>query len=307
MKNCLNNKCTGEIKLLYDYGNNSDLAELNVDCTQPTKHFLKPKIYICKKCELKFSELAIDVSQNVIENKYKDVVDHVYINEIPYKEKYFSNLFKKISGCLDKNKSVLEVGSYYGVFGNIIKPNVKSYSGLELSKHGCDYSIKNYNLKIFNETLENHTKKKIKYDVVIMADVIEHFSDPFTIIDFIDEILNEDGLLIFTTFNIDSVYAKITGRNYHWILPFHLFYFSNKTLKSICFERNLEIYKISNDTRTVSVYYLLGKLEKIFPKLKLIFLTIKKIKIFNNFNINVNLFDLNIYYAKKISKQRNRD
>ena len=211
------------------------------------------------------------------------------------------------SGCFDKNKSVLEVGSYYGVFGDIIKPNVKSYSGLELSKHGCDYSIKNYNLKIFNETLENHTKKKIKYDVVIMADVIEHFSDPFTIIDFIDEILNEDGLLIFTTFNIDSIYAKITGRNYHWILPFHLFYFSNKTLKSICLERNLEIYKISNDTRTVSVYYLLGKLEKIFPKLKLIFLAIKKIKIFNNLNINVNLFDLNIYYAKKISKQHNGD
>ena len=121
------------------------------------------------------------------------------------------------------------------------------------------------------------------------------------------EILNEDGLLIFTTFNIDSVYAKITGRNYHWILPFHLFYFSNKTLRSICFERNLEIFKISNDTRTVSVYYLLGKLEKIFPKLRLIFLSIKKIKIFNNLNINVNLFDLNIYYAKKISKQHNSD
>ena len=112
MKNCLNNKCAGEIKLLYDYGNNSDLAELNVDCTQPTKKFLKPKIYICKRCELKFSEIAIDVSQNII---------------------------KKISDCLDKDKSVLEVGSYYGVFGNIIKPNVKSYSVLELSKHGCDY------------------------------------------------------------------------------------------------------------------------------------------------------------------------
>ena len=306
-KNCLNNKCTGEIELLYDYGNNNALDELNFDCTHPKGSDSMPKIYVCNKCELKFSELAIGISSNVFEDKYKDVVDHVYINELPYKKKYFSNLFRKISSCFDKNKSVLEIGSYYGVFGNIIKPNVKSYSGLELSKHGSDYASKNYNLQIYNETLENHVKRNIKYDIIIMSDVIEHFSDPFTVIELIDEILNEDGLLIFTTFNMDSLYAKITGRNYHWILPFHLFYFSNKTLKSLCFERNLEIFKIKNDTRTVSVYYLLGKLEKLFTKFKFIFTTIKKIKIFNNLNISVNLFDLNIYYAKKITKQSDSD
>ena len=70
---------------------------------------------------------------------------------------------------------------------------------------------------------------------------------------------------------------------------------------------NLEIFKIKNDTRTVSVYYLLGKLEKLFTKYKFIFTFIKKIKVFNNLNISVNLFDLNIYYAKKIPKQGDND
>ena len=32
---------------------------------------------------------------------------------------------------------MLEVGSYYGVFGNIIKPNVKNYSGLDVPT--CQY------------------------------------------------------------------------------------------------------------------------------------------------------------------------
>lgn len=297
MKNCLNIKCRGNIKLLYDYGSNYNFDDVNFDCT--TNSYSKPKIYRCNKCELKFSELAAALPNKKIEDKYNNVVDNIYIDEIPQREKYFSSLYKKISYNFHKDHSVLEVGSYYGVFGNIIKPNVKKYSGLELSKHGSDYSKKNYNLETFNETIEEHSERQIKYDIIVMADVIEHFSNPFKMLETIEKILRPDGLLIFTTYNMDSLYAKITGKNYHWILPMHLFYFSNKTLKNICLENNLKIYKIKNDSRVVSFYYLLNKLTLIFPKLKFLFQYISKIKFLRKININVNLFDLNIYFVKK--------
>ena len=297
MKNCLNTKCRGNIKLLYDYGSNYNFDDVNFDCT--TNSYSKPKIYICNKCELKFSELAAALPNKKIEDKYNNVVDNIYINEIPQREKYFSSLYKKISYNFNKDQSILEVGSYYGVFGNIIKPKVKNYSGLELSKHGTEYSKKNYNLEIFNETIEEHSERQIKYDIIIMADVIEHFSNPFKMLETIEKILKPNGLLIFTTYNMDSFYAKITGKNYHWILPMHLFYFSNKTLKNICLENNLKIYKIKNDSRVVSFYYLLNKLALIFPKLKFLFQYINKIKKFQKINLNVNLFDINIYFAKK--------
>ena len=296
MKKCLNIKCGGNIKLLYDYGSNYNFDDVNFDCT--TNSYSKPKIYKCNKCELKFSELAA-LPNKKVEDKYNNVIDNIYIDEIPHREKYFSSLYKKISYNFHKDHSVLEVGSYYGVFGNIIKPNVKKYSGLELSKHGSDYSKKNYNLEIFNETIEEHSERQLKYDIIVMADVIEHFSNPFKMLEIIERILKPDGLLIFTTYNMDSLYAKITGKNYHWILPMHLFYFSNKTLKNICLENNLKIYKIKNDSRVVSFYYLLNKLTLIFPKLKFLFQYINKIKLLHKININVNLFDLNIYFVKK--------
>jgi len=297
MKNCLNIKCGGNIKLLYDYGSNYNFDDVSFDCT--TNSYSKPKIYKCNKCELKFSELAEVLPDKKIEDKYNNVVDNIYIDEIPQREKYFSSLYKKISYNFNKDQSVLEVGSYYGVFGNIIKPNVKNYSGLELSKHGANYSKKNYDLEIFNETIEEHSKRQIKYDIIVMADVIEHFSNPFKMLETIEKILEPNGLLIFTTYNMDSFYAKITGRNYHWILPMHLFYFSNKTLKNICLENNLRIFKIKNDSRIVSFYYLLNKLILIFPKLKFLFQYMNKIKFIQKININVNLFDLNIYFVKK--------
>jgi 2-polyprenyl-3-methyl-5-hydroxy-6-metoxy-1,4-benzoquinol methylase len=297
MENCLNIKCGGNIKLLYDYGSNYNFDDVSFDCT--TNSYSKPKIYKCNKCELKFSELAAALPNKRVEDKYNNIVDNIYIDQIPQRQKYFSGLYKKISYNFNKDQSVLEVGSYYGVFGNIIKPNVKNYSGLELSKHGSNYSKKNYNLEIFNETIEEHSKRQFKYDIIVMADVIEHFSNPFKMLEIIEKILKPDGLLIFTTYNIDSLYAKITGKNYHWILPMHLFYFSNKTLKNICLENNLKIYKIKNDSRVVSFYYLLNKLALIFPKLKFLFQYINKIKKFQKINVNVNLFDLNIYFAKK--------
>ena len=297
MKNCLSIKCGGNIKLLYDYGSNYNFNDVSFDCT--TNSYAKPKIYKCNKCELKFSELAAALPNKRVEDKYNNVVDNIYIDEIPQRQKYFSGLYKKISHNFNKDQSVLEVGSYYGVFGNIIKPNVRNYSGLELSKHGSDYSKKNYNLEIFNETIEEHSKRQFKYDIIVMADVIEHFSNPFKMLEIIEKILKPDGILIFTTFNMDSLYAKITGKNYHWILPMHLFYFSNKTLKNICLENNLKIYKIKNDSRVVSFYYLLNKLALIFPKLKFLFQYINKIKKFQKINVNVNLFDINIYFAKK--------
>ena len=72
MEICLNKKCQGKVKLLYDYGSNYDFNDINFNCT--TNSYFKPKIYICKKCNLKFSELARKIPKSNVENKYNDVV-----------------------------------------------------------------------------------------------------------------------------------------------------------------------------------------------------------------------------------------
>ena len=47
MKDCLNIKCGGNIKLLYDYGSDYNFDDVNFDCT--TNSYSKPKIYKCNK------------------------------------------------------------------------------------------------------------------------------------------------------------------------------------------------------------------------------------------------------------------
>ena len=295
-KKCPNNECNGNVVIKY-FSNNLKLENINFNCTTDT--YVKPSVLECKKCKIIFSELVYKLNENQFEKNYQEVEDQKYISQIKYKKIYFENFCKKISQELNKDINILEIGSYYGALGSIIKSKVKNYSGLELSIHGSNYSKKEFDLNIFNETIEEHSKRGIQYDLIIMADVIEHFSDPFKVFKIINKILSKNGKVILSTFNIDSLYAKITGKNYHWIIPFHLVYFSNKTLNKLGKDNNLNLFKIENDPRFVSIEYLLEKLELIFPKFAFIFNFIKKFKFLKNITIKVNLRDLNIYYFVK--------
>ena len=294
---CPNLMCDGQIKIKYS-SRNFDYKKINFSCTTDT--YDKPAIYKCNKCKIIFSELIFKMDKNQIEKSYQEVADDKYISQIKFKKYYFVKLINKISGFINKNMDVLEIGSYYGVLGSVLKDKVKNYSGLELSLHGSNYAKKNFNLNIYNETIENHLEKKIKYDLIIMADVIEHFKDPFKVLSQINELLNRKGKLILTTFNMDSLYAKITGKNYHWLIPFHMVFFSNKTLEIFGKNNNLRLVKILNDPRYVSFGYLIEKLSFIFPRLRFIFNFFSKIKFLKDINVKVDLKDLKIYYFEKM-------
>lgn len=295
---CPNHICDGDVKIKYFFGDINH-EKINFNCTTDT--YTKPSIYECNKCKIIFSELIFKMNETEIEKSYEDVADDKYISQIKFKKFYFEKLCNKISRFISKNMNTLEIGSYYGVLGSVLKDKVKNYSGLELSKHGSNYAKKNYNLNIYNESIESHLKKNIKYDLIIMADVMEHFNDPFKVLSQINKLLNRNGKLILTTFNIDSFYAKFTGKNYHWIIPFHMVYFSNKTLETFGKNNNFKLVKILNDPRYTSFGYLVEKLKLIFPRLSFIFNFFAKIKFLKDVNVKVDLKDLKIYYFEKIS------
>ena len=95
-------------------------SDYDLRCT--SLNYTKPNLIKCADCKLIYSELyKID-----FEKLYGDVIDHQYIELIPYKKLYFTNTLKKIQKYLDKDKDVLEIGSYYGVFGSLVAPETKT-------------------------------------------------------------------------------------------------------------------------------------------------------------------------------------
>ena len=272
----------GNIKINYN-------KEIDVKCTSMSNN-LKPTLYKCKNCYIVFSQFV----NKKFENLYKDVVDKEYLKQIRIKKKSFENFLDTIKLYINKDKSVLEIGSYYGVLGSLIKKKVKNYTGVEYSKSASNYAIKKFNLNIksnFNQ-LSNR-----KFDLIILCDVIEHVDNPLKILKQIKSLLKKNGTIIMTTMDIQSFYAKAMGINYPWIMPMHKFYFSSSSLKFLLKKENLKVDTYFYEQKITSLSYLLKKISVIlFGRLS------KKINFDNNFlnqiYLKINFFDLKIFIIK---------
>ena len=295
-KNCYYCKQAGDLFIKSSNkknDNNFNFASTEINTEESE---IKPDLFFCKNCEIIFSEFC-DVK---FENNYIDVLDHLYIDQIDNKKKYFKNIIKKVSNIINKNDDVMEIGSYYGAFGSEIINHVNSYTGLELSTHASKYSKDKFNLNVVNESIykyfENNEKK---FDIIFMFDVLEHLDDPNAILNLCSKNLKKDGRLICSTMNMDSIFAKVTGRYYPWIIPMHKFYFSNNSVKKFLNKNNLDLKEIITDVRIISLEYLFLKISQKNPIFKYFYNLLIKFKILKNTSIKFSLFDINIYCAYK--------
>lgn len=82
------------------------------------------------------------------------------------------------------------------------------------------------------------------FDIVNMVEVIEHLPDPKQTVQEIYRIMKPTGILIIKTSNIESLYAKLKGKNWDYLLPGNLCYFSVKTLNRMLTSNNFQIIDI---------------------------------------------------------------
>ena len=91
-----------------------------------------------------------------------------------------------------------------------------------------------------------------KYDIVTMWDVLEHFHHPGECLRKIYQLLNPEGMLVFSIPNLHSWDLRIFKEN--WIgydLPRHLYFFDKKNLTEVLHETGFQIL----ETRIISGSY----------------------------------------------------
>jgi len=295
-KNCYYCKQPGDLYIKSSNKKNDNnfnflSTEMNTDGSE-----IKPDLFFCKNCEIIYSEFC-DVK---FENNYIDVLDQLYIDQIDNKKKYFRNIIKKINNIINKDDDVMEIGSYYGAFGSEIKDNVNSYTGLELSNHASNYSKEKFNLNVVNKSIyEYFEKNEKKFDIIFMFDVLEHLDDPNAILNLCSKNLKKNGRLILSPMNMDSIFAKITGKYYPWIIPMHKFYFSDSSVKKYLNKNNLNLKEIIGDVRIISIEYLFLKISQKIPIFKYFYNLLIKFKSIKDTSVKFSLFDINIYCSYK--------
>ena len=239
----------------------TSITESSFTCTSRDRS--QPEIIKCYDCKHEFSNPNDWVSN--LHEEYRNVVDVEYASLMAVKNKTFyraSNIAEKF---ITSGSSILEIGSYAGLFLKIMSDKGFDVVGIEPSIWGADQSRK-LGLKIINSTFEETKDLKIqkKFDAVISWDVLEHVINPIEFVSQISSIIKPEGFLIISTLDRTNWFAKLTGRKWPWIIPMHLHYFDQETILNIAKNNNLSLMETKAHRHYTTAFYVL---DRLFPRI----------------------------------------
>ena len=117
----------------------------------------------------------------------------------------------------------LEIGVGSGYFFNYFEKKAKLSYGVD----PCSYKPENPNIVEDISMIPDN----LKFDIIIIQDVLEHLESPLDMLQIIKKLANKDAVLSCGFPNKDCLMAKIMKEKWRMIMPMgHLHYFSKKSI-----------------------------------------------------------------------------
>ena len=230
-----------------------------------------PDIYFCPMCKNGFlASVMGPCYQNTLKEGhdfYAEVEDEVYIDNIKSRLLTYRKIVEKYRSFF-KDRDVLEVGSYYGVFYQEVRKLAKSYQGIEPSTHACRYLRKKYSdINCLNDNMEGVLKKNSlegkKFDVIVLWDVMEHLPDPVASLEQINGLLKKNGHVLFSTINIEASISLLLGPHWPWFMDMHYYYFSDRGYVNMLKQTGFKLKFHSHFQYYVHFSYFLKKIKSL--------------------------------------------
>jgi SAM-dependent methyltransferase len=128
---------------------------------------------------------------------------------------------------------LLEIGCAYGFFLQEARQYYE-VSGIEIADAAVTF-CRTRGLSVTHGVADEATLAQFgMVDVIVLLDVIEHLSDPQTTLRLCRKHLNPGGLIVITTGDFGSFYARLAGS--HWRLmtpPQHLWFFTPESIRRV--------------------------------------------------------------------------
>ena len=151
-----------------------------------------------------------------------------------FKKSQFKNLAKKISNGIPTESNILEIGFGNGaLLKTLCKIGFTNLYGIDfVSNNGSDLS--SYGIKTHYQNAEEGISFNKTFDLIIMNNVIEHFTSPLKVLQNCREKLTKGGKVILLTPNSNAFEFMIFGK--YWAgfhAPRHTYIFNNKNIKLV--------------------------------------------------------------------------
>ena len=206
----------------------------------------------CVQCGLVYTNPRLD-GQDILDS-YVAVEDPLYLQERDGRVLTFERHLRPLEKIKPPPGRLLDVGAYTGVFVEIAGRHGWDAWGLEPS-HWAVSEARRLGLHMIEGTLASADLSEASFDVVTLWDVIEHVTDPYDEIQRAYRLLKPGGLLVVHTMDIDSLFAKVMGRRWPWLMEMHIYYFSRRTLAAMLEKAGFGILRASPQGRYLRLGY----------------------------------------------------
>jgi len=160
--------------------------------------------------------------------------------------------------------ALLDVGCGHGLLLDEARRSGYAVTGLELSESARAYAVDVLGLDVRDQAVEPFAAEQAEgsFQVIVLADVIEHLEDPLGALDACERLLAPGGALCVITPDPSSTAARLAGPRWWGYIPAHTYLFPRRTLRELLESRGLVISEDVPLVRSFEFRYWLGGLAE---------------------------------------------
>jgi SAM-dependent methyltransferase len=184
-----------------------------------------------------------------------------YLGAEPVLRREFARMVAFIRRHRDGGR-LLDVGCAYGFFLQEAKPYFE-VAGIELAEDAAAF-CRRTGLDVISGVADEATLRRLgPADVIVLLDVIEHLPDPRATLRLCADHLRPRGIVVLTTGDFASLYARLAGA--HWRLmtpPQHLWFFTPDSMRHLATAAGLTVESLDHPWKIVPVSLIAFQLRR---------------------------------------------
>lgn len=212
------------------------------------------RIVRCGRCNLVYVCPRLNASEVV--EAYGSSVDELYVSQAEARVKTFQKCAKLVAGYAPPPGRLLDVGAAAGFFCKAASDLGWHTTGIEPSGWLAGWGRDNLSLDVRTGILEPGVFPENHFDVVTMWDSIEHMSDPLGTLEVAAGVMRPNATLVINTPDFGSVWAKVFGQRWWFLLSHHIYYFTARTLKAMLDKAGFDTVAVRRHYQTLELAHL---------------------------------------------------
>jgi SAM-dependent methyltransferase len=157
---------------------------------------------------------------------------------------------------------LLEIGCAYGFFLQEAKRHFE-VTGIELAEDAAAHA-RRHGLDVVTGIADAPTLARLgSHDVIVLLDVIEHLPDPRETLRLSARHLEPGGIIVLTTGDFASIYARLAGPRWRLMTPpQHLWFFTPLSMTRLAQAHGLEVQSIEHPWKVVPLSLIAFQLRR---------------------------------------------